>query len=311
MQPERMRFTSHPSSFRVHCLTCDNLECNCTAVTFQLVEVRRRDLPSAMPLQISIRVDIPLWQEVDAPPRSAEIREIVSEFLRDYPSSERTLLNQGLRDRRRIVEQLEQCLAAPEDVETGRLIDFGELTDGLGETIWDSWLGIYIVEWEGAAYHARERYCLNPACDCRQVHLSFLYPSSRKNSRGKQILEEHFQVLLQLDGGMQVDKVYHGDRALAERVMAKWEKDYRRNLKYLRWRYDKMKEIGRRSLEAADEREGFGDEPPSAPSSPDPFQPPTPPIRRSPDRVGRNEPCPCGSGKKYKKCCGRGGAPDA
>ena len=21
-------------------------------------------------------------------------------------------------------------------------------------------------------------------------------------------------------------------------------------------------------------------------------------------RVGRNEPCPCGSGKKYKKCCG-------
>lgn len=21
------------------------------------------------------------------------------------------------------------------------------------------------------------------------------------------------------------------------------------------------------------------------------------------DRVGRNDPCPCGSGKKYKKCC--------
>jgi uncharacterized protein YecA (UPF0149 family) len=21
--------------------------------------------------------------------------------------------------------------------------------------------------------------------------------------------------------------------------------------------------------------------------------------------VGRNAPCPCGSGKKYKKCCGR------
>jgi uncharacterized protein YecA (UPF0149 family) len=22
-------------------------------------------------------------------------------------------------------------------------------------------------------------------------------------------------------------------------------------------------------------------------------------------RIGRNDPCPCGSGKKYKKCCGR------
>jgi len=28
-------------------------------------------------------------------------------------------------------------------------------------------------------------------------------------------------------------------------------------------------------------------------------------VRRESDRVGRNDPCPCGSGKKYKKCCGR------
>jgi preprotein translocase subunit SecA len=25
--------------------------------------------------------------------------------------------------------------------------------------------------------------------------------------------------------------------------------------------------------------------------------------RRTDDKVGRNDPCPCGSGKKYKKCC--------
>jgi hypothetical protein len=28
------------------------------------------------------------------------------------------------------------------------------------------------------------------------------------------------------------------------------------------------------------------------------------PYRRTEPKVGRNEPCPCGSGKKYKKCCG-------
>jgi preprotein translocase subunit SecA len=27
-------------------------------------------------------------------------------------------------------------------------------------------------------------------------------------------------------------------------------------------------------------------------------------VRREAKKVGRNEPCPCGSGKKYKKCCG-------
>jgi hypothetical protein len=30
----------------------------------------------------------------------------------------------------------------------------------------------------------------------------------------------------------------------------------------------------------------------------------SPPVRRETPRVGRNEPCPCGSGKKHKKCCG-------
>jgi len=42
-----------------------------------------------------------------------------------------------------------------------------------------------------------------------------------------------------------------------------------------------------------------------------PFQPgvgsagtgPNPAIQ-VPSKIGRNDPCPCGSGKKYKKCCG-------
>ena len=29
------------------------------------------------------------------------------------------------------------------------------------------------------------------------------------------------------------------------------------------------------------------------------------PKKRSEEKVGRNDPCPCGSGKKYKQCCGR------
>jgi preprotein translocase subunit SecA len=33
--------------------------------------------------------------------------------------------------------------------------------------------------------------------------------------------------------------------------------------------------------------------------------PPGAPAAGAPP-VGRNDPCPCGSGKKYKKCCGRG-----
>jgi preprotein translocase subunit SecA len=29
------------------------------------------------------------------------------------------------------------------------------------------------------------------------------------------------------------------------------------------------------------------------------------PFQRSSQKVGRNDPCPCGSGKKYKQCHGK------
>ncbi|MFB6240325.1 MAG: SEC-C metal-binding domain-containing protein, partial [Gemmatimonadota bacterium] len=50
-----------------------------------------------------------------------------------------------------------------------------------------------------------------------------------------------------------------------------------------------LAEMGRLTFQAL-ETEGGGE--PVAPQ----------PVRR--EKVGRNEPCPCGSGKKYKKCCG-------
>jgi len=38
-----------------------------------------------------------------------------------------------------------------------------------------------------------------------------------------------------------------------------------------------------------------------------PVPSPATPVRRTGQRTGRNDPCPCGSGKKFKKCCGLGG----
>ncbi|MDR2133760.1 MAG: SEC-C domain-containing protein [Treponema sp.] len=37
----------------------------------------------------------------------------------------------------------------------------------------------------------------------------------------------------------------------------------------------------------------------------DPDSAPAETVRRAGPKVGRNGPCPCGSGKKYKHCCGR------
>jgi len=32
---------------------------------------------------------------------------------------------------------------------------------------------------------------------------------------------------------------------------------------------------------------------------------PAPQVVRTEPKIGRNDPCPCNSGKKFKKCCGK------
>jgi len=64
------------------------------------------------------------------------------------------------------------------------------------------------------------------------------------------------------------------------------------------------------TIHAASTGMGFAGAPSQAPAEGgQPQSPDAPPVKRVPvkveERIGRNDPCPCGSGKKYKKCCGR------
>lgn len=54
-----------------------------------------------------------------------------------------------------------------------------------------------------------------------------------------------------------------------------------------------------KSKSSADSRPVYDDEEPGEPS----FYIPPKQVKREAPKVGRNDPCPCGSGKKYKKCC--------
>jgi preprotein translocase subunit SecA len=53
-------------------------------------------------------------------------------------------------------------------------------------------------------------------------------------------------------------------------------------------------------------------QPPAAPTAPpkkdlvgEAINDVTKPVKREVPKVGRNDPCPCNSGKKYKNCCGK------
>ncbi|MBA1146496.1 SEC-C domain-containing protein, partial [Ectothiorhodospiraceae bacterium WFHF3C12] len=48
-----------------------------------------------------------------------------------------------------------------------------------------------------------------------------------------------------------------------------------------------------------------GAEPAQSGESGEGGEPPSQPFVRQQEKVGRNQPCPCGSGKKYKHCHGK------
>ena len=61
---------------------------------------------------------------------------------------------------------------------------------------------------------------------------------------------------------------------------------------------------GVQDLPKQESKRSIRPQPPKEPSAPSTEAPR--PFKRERRKIGRNEPCPCGSGKKYKRCCGKG-----
>ncbi|WP_455285796.1 YecA family protein [Cupriavidus necator] len=119
------------------------------------------------------------------------------------------------------------------------------------------------------AYEALDFYCPIPSCDCAEVNLHFepLHPDDT-HSPG--------HVNIHLAGHIQLEPQADRDRTHLEQLWAAFCQRHPRYLKRLAYRDTLIKTIGRRLV---------------APTKAEP-------------KVGRNDPCLCGSGKKYKKCCG-------
>ena len=284
MRPQRISFSAYPGTFRLRVFQCRRVDCTCTEVTFELGELPDAGRRSERLAPVVIRVDVPTWQETNPPPRPPQVAAVVAEFLRDYPPAEREELQAWYGERQWIVKRLSECRVDPRALQERELIGFRELLAPADGSTWDCPVGEHFVECGDAEYLVTEHYCPNPACPCREVHLSFLRYKPIPGGAERWKAEEQFNAKVTLDGQAAVQTVFEESRDEAEAALAVWHQKYGKDLEGLRWRYEKIKEIARRSAPALlRQRER--------------------PTHRS-GRVGRNDPCPCGSGKKYKKCCG-------
>jgi hypothetical protein len=122
---------------------------------------------------------------------------------------------------------------------------------------------------DGVTYDAMDFYCPIASCACEEVTIHFDAPDES---------ESPGDVIVHLSGEVDMDPGKNG-QALLGRLWDAYRQRHTNHIARLSRRYQTMKSVGERITAKQ-----------SAVSH----------------KVGRNEPCPCGSGKKYKKCCGAG-----
>ncbi|MFH0901155.1 MAG: SEC-C metal-binding domain-containing protein [Pseudomonadota bacterium] len=150
----------------------------------------------------------------------------------------------------------------------------------------------YLVD--GKMFQADTLFCVEPKCACTDAHFDVFQVDDSTGS-----LREVCVARLSSKTTMPVEfKGSACERELLTRIHGEW---CRRNVPAsarLRELRDRTRQRGHELLQLAARRG-----PCAAPAS----QHPAPPIPQAApaSRPKRNVPCPCGSGKKYKRCCGR------
>jgi hypothetical protein len=146
-----------------------------------------------------------------------------------------------------------------------------------------SWLEVHpddfnlMFELDGAVYWADDMYCINPDCSCKEVGLVFSRLSSEKG------VERVGAISVTLPSCRFVGVLGEQRDERRLKLLADALRKHGQICRVIRDRRKSMKPLGEEIVRLStgartiERPVGFG--------------------------VGRNDPCPCGSGKKYKKCC--------
>lgn len=124
-----------------------------------------------------------------------------------------------------------------------------------------------VVVHDGRYFLTEDHYCLEPDCACDEVIVTFVDAAEEARRVGNVRVSLARFGAPKLEGPRSLQQLWRKfvDRYGADRIRA---------------RFDRMRQVARARRKASAS------------------------VVRSVPKVGRNESCPCGSGKKFKRCCG-------
>lgn len=279
-----VKFDAYKHPFVIIESCCGNPECECNEISLQLIEVDDSGATLGNPLHFQFFLNLKNWQENRAPQRSQLSQRLVDEFLANLTVEMKTrfkmnydFVKQGGRNAARFIKSIKK-------IKRGQMFAHTDVFDDR-KSVLSGGNGVsFSFVYKEKNYLIEDLYCVDPECDCKSARLVFLEYDEKR-----QALTNVFDCRFHFKNGLEIEDHPGCTKKKALKIFNEWRKDDPYLVIELERRYHEMKEFGR-NLIIKD-------------SSPKPnkfnFD------NRQKEKIGRNMPCPCGSGKKYKKCCGK------
>ncbi len=258
---------------------CESPLCWCTHLYLSCTP---RESPAGGPLtELPVTLDVfePKWLKHGSSNRAS--RSLGRDLARDFDAEDWTVLRRFFLDAKlRLIKEADLASFDDADFPHDEIENESLLIAYRQVVPFDEHLR---VEVEGEFFLIDDLYCVKPRCPCRDVHLFFV-PIPREAPAHripiKDISGETYFVLDLDKGRWELEEQGEATADSAAMMEAFFEqlrpramlKERRRVLRAMYRNY--LRRIGRT---------------------------PAPKVARA--KVGRNDPCPCGSGKKHKKCC--------
>ncbi len=255
-------------------------------------------------LSFSMNLDVETWEECEPPDRPEATARLAAEFLKDLTEEMKSTFKaeyESTKNYKQYLKRMSEYRLPPKDVEEGLLISFGDIVaHGKEDTPSKGTVFSFSFTHEGKEYLVADLYCPKPKCKCNEVHLMIV---EKGGTPEKPVVKDRAMVAISLKGKISVRDTFKGTRKEAEELAAKWQALNPEALKTLKWRYKEMKKIGKRSLAGGKAARGAESSSVEKEAQKGGGAAPAASTKKG-GKPGRNAPCPCGSGKKYKKCCG-------
>ena len=251
---------------------CPNPDCTSAHLEFMETDDSHKPLKDGRGIVISL--DMKTWKHTAVKADTADDRQFIKELIAALDKEDKAGMKKRWQEHSDYMRSLLDCTIDPKDVRKDREIPYGELPYCDRRYL--------AFRLEDAEYLVDDAYCCNPDCDCLCAYVTF---HEAKGPARLELMTKLFKAQVGFDGMIKVQQTFACEEAEAKTLVDEWLSTDMCLFEVLRGRYEAIKEIGEASLANAGE---FGV---------------TKPITVT--KVGRNSPCPCGSGKKYKKCCGR------